>query len=34
MPAKLILSLNQSVLGEYSLDKERIVLGRKAENDI
>ena len=34
MPAKLILSLNQSVLGEYPLDKERIVLGRKAENDI
>lgn len=34
MPAKLILSLNNSVLGEYPLDKERIVLGRKAENDI
>jgi len=34
MPAKLILSLNNSVLGEYPLDKERVVLGRKAENDI
>ncbi|MFT5446066.1 MAG: hypothetical protein ACI9DC_001228 [Gammaproteobacteria bacterium] len=34
MPAKLILSLNNSVLGEFSLDKERIILGRKAENDI
>ncbi len=34
MPAKLILSLNNSVLSEYPLDKERIVLGRKAENDI
>ncbi|MDX1514015.1 MAG: FHA domain-containing protein, partial [Gammaproteobacteria bacterium] len=34
MPAKLILSLNNSVLGEYPLDKERIVLGRKADNDI
>ncbi|MCB1741293.1 MAG: FHA domain-containing protein, partial [Gammaproteobacteria bacterium] len=34
MPAKLILSLNQSVLGEYSLDKERLLVGRKPENDI
>jgi pSer/pThr/pTyr-binding forkhead associated (FHA) protein len=34
MPAKLILSLNNSVLGEFALDKERIILGRKAENDI
>ena len=34
MPAKLILSLNASVLGEYVLDKERITIGRKAENDI
>lgn len=34
MPAKLILSLNNSILGEYPLDKERIVLGRKPENDI
>jgi pSer/pThr/pTyr-binding forkhead associated (FHA) protein len=34
MPAKLILSLNNSVLGEFPLDKERIILGRKAENDI
>ena len=34
MPAKLILSLNNSILGEYPLDKERIVLGRRPENDI
>ena len=34
MPAKLILSLNNSVLGEFPLDKERIILGRKPENDI
>jgi pSer/pThr/pTyr-binding forkhead associated (FHA) protein len=34
MPASLILSLNSSVLGEFSLDKERITLGRKPENDI
>lgn len=34
MPAKLILSLNNSVLGEFPLDKERIILGRKSENDI
>ena len=34
MPAKLILSLNQSVLGEYSLDKERMTVGRKPDNDI
>lgn len=34
MPAKLILSLNNSVLGEFPLDKERIILGRRAENDI
>ena len=34
MPAKLVLSLNASVLGEYTLDKERITIGRKPENDI
>lgn len=34
MPAKLILSLNQSVLGEYSLDRERLTVGRKPDNDI
>lgn len=34
MPAKLILSLNNSVLGEFPLDKERIIVGRKPENDI
>lgn len=34
MPAKLILSLNASVLGEYELDKERITIGRRPDNDI
>ena len=34
MPAKLILSLNSSVLGEYALEKERITVGRKPDNDI
>jgi pSer/pThr/pTyr-binding forkhead associated (FHA) protein len=34
MPGTLILSLNQSVLGEYPLDKERILIGRKPDNDI
>jgi len=34
MPAKLILSLNNSVLSEFPLDKERVVLGRKPDNDI
>lgn len=34
MPAKLILSLNSSVLGEFSLDKERITIGRKPDNEI
>ena len=34
MPGVLVLSLNQSVLGEFQLDKERIVIGRKADNDI
>ena len=34
MPAKLVLSLNASVLGEFSLEKERITIGRKPDNDI
>ena len=34
MPGVLVLSLNQSVLGEFPLDKERIVIGRKPDNDI
>ena len=34
MPAKLVLSLNASVLGEYNLEKERITIGRKSDNDI
>ncbi len=34
MPAKLVLSLNASVLGEFVLDKERLSLGRKPDNDI
>ncbi len=34
MPGRLVLSLNQSVLGEFALDKERLVIGRKPENDI
>lgn len=32
--AKLVLSLNNVVQGEYSLDKERITIGRKPDNDI
>ncbi len=34
MPGKLILTLNKSVLGEFPLDKERILLGRRPDNDI
>ncbi len=34
MPAKLILSLNASVLGEFALEKERITIGRRPDNDI
>lgn len=34
MPAKLVLSLNASVLGDFSLEKERITIGRKPDNDI
>ncbi|MGI9332886.1 MAG: FHA domain-containing protein [Gammaproteobacteria bacterium] len=30
----LVLSLNQSVLGEFTLDKERVVIGRKPESDV
>jgi len=32
--AKLVLSLNGVMQGEYPLDKERITIGRKPENDI
>jgi pSer/pThr/pTyr-binding forkhead associated (FHA) protein len=32
--AKLVLSLNGVVQGEYQLDKERLTIGRKPENDI
>lgn len=32
--AKLILTLNESILGEYPLDKECITIGRKPDNDI
>jgi len=32
--AKLVLSLNGVVQGEYDLEKERITVGRKPENDI
>ncbi len=32
--AKLVLSLNGVVQGEYELSKERLTIGRKAENDI
>jgi len=34
MPGSLVLTLNQSVLGEFSLDRERLLIGRKPENDI
>jgi len=34
MTAKLVLSLNGSVLREYPLTKERITIGRKPSNDI
>ncbi len=34
MAGSLVLTLNQSVLGEFSLDKERLLIGRKPENDI
>ncbi len=32
--AKLVLSMNGVVQGEYPLDKERITIGRKPDNDI
>ncbi len=32
--AKLVLSLSGVVQGEYELNKERLTIGRKAENDI
>src|SRR3989338_763750 len=32
--AKLVLSLNGVMQGEYPLDKERITVGRKPDNDI
>lgn len=34
MTAKLILSLDGTLLQEYSLSKERMTIGRKADNDI
>ncbi|MEE9602031.1 MAG: FHA domain-containing protein [Thermoguttaceae bacterium] len=34
MSGSLVLTLNQSVLGDFSLDKERLLIGRKPENDI
>ncbi len=34
MPGKLELSFNSTVLGEYSLDKEVLTVGRKEDNDI
>lgn len=34
MAGKLVLSLDGSVLGEYFLSKERILIGRKPHNDI
>ncbi len=34
MAGSLVLTLNQSVLGEFSLEKERLLIGRKPENDI
>ena len=34
MPGNLVLTLNQSVLGDFSLEKERLLIGRKPENDI
>ncbi len=32
--SKLVLSMNGAVQGEYELDKERVTIGRKPENDI
>jgi pSer/pThr/pTyr-binding forkhead associated (FHA) protein len=32
--AKLVLSMNWAVQGEFQLEKERISIGRKPDNDI
>ena len=32
--AKLVLSLNGAVQGEYELNQERLTIGRKPDNDI
>ena len=32
--AKMVLSMNGSVQGEFPLDKERVTIGRKPDNDI
>ncbi len=32
--AKLVLSMNSAVQGEYELNRERLTIGRKPENDI
>lgn len=32
--AKLILSMNENVLGDFALDKECVTIGRKPDNDI
>jgi pSer/pThr/pTyr-binding forkhead associated (FHA) protein len=34
MAAKIILSMDGSVIQEYPLDKERMTIGRKSHNDI
>jgi predicted component of type VI protein secretion system len=34
MPAKLVLSLNKTVLEEFPLTKERMTIGRKSGNDV
>lgn len=34
MTAKLILSLDGELIGEYPLNKERMTIGRRADNDI
>lgn len=34
MTAKLILSLDGALIQDYTLDKERMTIGRKADNDI
>jgi pSer/pThr/pTyr-binding forkhead associated (FHA) protein len=32
--AKMVLSMNGSVQGEFPLEKERIFIGRKPDNDV